>query len=98
MNQIAQTILEQLGNGRFIAMTGAKTFVYGERTLQFRIGRGATGGINCIRIELEGSDTYKVEFFKIRGLNCDLKKEINGLVAEDLQRVFTNETGFETRL
>jgi hypothetical protein len=30
---VANTILEQLGGGRFIAMTGAKSFVGGEDSL-----------------------------------------------------------------
>ena len=39
--QIADTILEQLGGGRFILMTGAKDFSFGEAgELNFRLTLG----------------------------------------------------------
>jgi len=62
--EIANTILRQLGGNKFVAMTGAKQFVAIENGLRFRIGRNATQ-TNMIRITLRGDDTYKMEFIRI---------------------------------
>jgi len=52
---VANTILEQLGGRKFIAMTGARNFVGDFSGLSFRLP-GAGGyckdSINCVKIEL----------------------------------------------
>jgi hypothetical protein len=97
--QIADTFLAQLGGNRFIAMTGAKMLTFGEKgELTFRIGSGATQGINCVKITLDADDTYTMTFYKIRGLKVTVVKEIDMVYAEDLRRVFTVTTGFRTSL
>lgn len=65
--QIANTILQQLGGNKFVAMTGAKQFVAIENGIRFRIGRNATR-TNMMRITLRGDDTYKMEFIYIKTL------------------------------
>jgi hypothetical protein len=53
---MSTTILEQLGGNRFVAMTGANTFVGDEqaRSLRFKISsRLATNGANLVRVTLE---------------------------------------------
>ena len=65
--EVANTILQQLGGNKFIVMTGAKQFVAIERGIRFRIGRNATR-TNMMRITLRGDDTYKMEFIYIRNL------------------------------
>lgn len=98
-NAIAQTILDQLGGNRFIAMTGAKNLVAGSNMLQFDIGRGAINKANKVRVTLQSSDTYMVEFFYLRGVNCrTIGSAINGVYADQLQNVFTKETGLDTHL
>lgn len=62
--EIANTILRQLGGNKFMVMTGAKQFVAIENGIRFRIGRNATQ-TNMIRITLRADDTYKMEFIKI---------------------------------
>src|SRR4051794_13969515 len=65
--RVAETILEQLGSRRFLAMTGAKSLVAGGRTLTFALPRGvARSGINKVRVTLDTSDTYTVEFCRMR--------------------------------
>ena len=98
MNIIADTILEQLGGMRFIAMTGMRQAAAGKAELQFKIPR--SNGINCVRIYLEPSDTYEVTFYDIkrRGLNVDIVERLTGIYADQLAEVFTAQTGLETRL
>lgn len=62
--QIANTILRQLGGNRFLVMTGAKQLVAIENGLRFRIGRNDSKA-NMVRIVLKADDTYKMEFIKI---------------------------------
>ena len=98
---VAFTILDQIGGQRrLVTMTGAKDFLVSEDSVQFAIGRGAKDGINKVVIKLNGWDTYDVTFYRVtkRGLNCKLVVEHNGIYAEDLQRVFTDATGFHLTL
>lgn len=97
-SQIAMTILEQLGGNRFMAMTGAKNLAFGDNgSLQFKIGRNA-GKITNVVIELGASDLYTVKFYKIRAAKCDLVKELDGVYADQLCKVFTSVTGMATSL
>ncbi len=77
MTTIAQTILAQLGGNRFVVMTGAKQLVDTGNGLQFSIGRGATNKANKVRVTLDTTDTYVVEFFYLRGLVCRTVGEAN---------------------
>ena len=93
--KIAYEILKQLGGNRFIAMTGAKNFgiTAGNNGIAFSIPR--TNRVKYVRITLNGLDTYDVEF-----LNTKLKliiKRIN-VYNDQLQAVFTAQTGLYTRL
>ncbi len=63
---VANTILAQLGGGgRLTAMIGATNFLGSANSLQFRFAAPATNGANSVRIVLDASDTYTVEFYKI---------------------------------
>jgi hypothetical protein len=85
---VAQTILEQLGGRQFILLTGAKDFVGGENFLQFRFGRG-----EGMRITLNGSDTYDVDHYVIRGMDVKDKGREEGLYCDMLQDMFERRTG-----
>lgn len=95
--QVAQTILEQLGGRKFIVMTGAKNFVGDEKMLMFSLPKNASGA-NKVRITLTPTDLYDIEFFKIRGTTVTLLDAIEEVYAESLQDIFTERTGFLTRL
>lgn len=100
-NGVANTILQQLGGRKFIVMTGAKDFLGNENSLMFGLPRTrdfVKNGINKVRITLEPRDTYKVEFFKLRGVNIKTVAETSGIYADVLQRTFTAYTGLDTRL
>lgn len=98
---VAKTILEQLGGGLFMAMTGAKNFTGSEYALNFRLP-GKPGfvrnGINHVRIELTPNDDYTVTFNHIRGINVTEISKYSGMYAEDLQSLFFSETGLEVKL
>lgn len=99
MNTTAQTILAQLGGNRFLAMTGAKCLVGGSNSLQFDIPRGAKNKANKVRITLDTTDTYLVEFFYLRGVVCRTVGEATrGIYGDRLAALFTEQTGFDTHL
>lgn len=94
----AQTILQQLGGNRFIAMTGAKSLVDTGNGLQMKLPRGASRGINCVVVTLNGSDLYDVQYLKVRGLNCTQVAQSNDVYAESLRMDFEASTGLYTSL
>lgn len=98
--QKANEVLQQLGGNRFIVMTGAKNFVYSEAEnfLSFKIGGGAKAGINFVKITLNSLDLYRVEFSKLRACNLKVVAEFDGVYCDTLQEIFTQTTGFRTRL
>jgi len=96
--QIADTILKQLGGGRFIAMTGAKnlSFASSPPGLHMSIGRGAKNGIKYLRVDYDrGSDTYTMKFLNKTGGTVREQPMVH---ADQLRRVFTSTTGFDTSL
>ena len=94
---VSQTILQQLGGNRFIAMTGAKNLVDHGNGLSFRIGRNCKG-VNYAEITLN-NDTYQMEFLQIcRQGTVKIIAELGSVYAEDLQQVFTMHTGMDTHL
>ncbi len=96
--QVANTILEQLGGNRFLAMTGAKQLVGMDNGLMFGLPRGAKDGINKVRITLTPDDFYTVEFFKIRGIDVRPVGECEMVYADTLRATFEKLTGLRTSL
>ena len=99
--QVAETILEQLGGHRFMAMTGARCFVGDWRALRFRLpgtGGFVRGGINFVRITLNDMDTYDVEFIRFRNLKTMIVARHDGIYADMICEVFESETGLRTSL
>lgn len=102
---IANTILSQLGGNRFIAMTGVKRHLLLaiKNGLQVKLPtRFAQKGINCVQIILDPSDTYTMKFIKLKKIKFDYSSEVisevNGVYWDQLQAVFTEETGLNTHL
>jgi hypothetical protein len=92
---VATTILNQLGGGRFVAMTGAKNFgiMSGERGIAFTIPTHK--GIRGVRIYLNSMDTYDIHFLN---RNFEVVKKCEGIYNDQLQEIFTRETGLYTSL
>ena len=102
---VANIILQQLGGGRFLAMTGAKNLTGSEDALSFALPRGLAKyekkAITHVRIVLTQNDTYHVEFLNITmrpALKRTVVVEHDDVYADDLQSIFTESTGLDTRL
>ncbi|UEB98687.1 hypothetical protein LIS66_27320 (plasmid) [Pseudomonas sp. HN2] len=97
--QVAATILDQLGARRFMVMTGARELVATSQGLQFKLPASfARAGVNMIRVELNAMDTYDVIAGRWARLDFKEKTRENGVYGEDLQRAFTRLTGLDTHL
>jgi hypothetical protein len=100
---VAHTILAQLGGNRFIAMTGAKSFLGDPHSLMFTLpGRLTKGGTNKVRITLQPNDTYSLQFLKLgsasTGYKTTLVDFMQDVHAEQLRQAFTRATGLDTAL
>ena len=95
----AETLLQQLGGRKFIAMTGAKDLMVDRenKSLHMKIGRNSKG-INHLKITYMPDDTYTMDFGRIRKLDYKVVRSISGVYAEALQDVFTEVTGMYTSL
>jgi hypothetical protein len=99
---VANTILEQLGGGRFRVMTGANNFIASDDyTLTFRLPgtkNFVKDRINVVRIKLEPTDTYTVAFSRLYGPTMTTIREVEDVGVENLREIFTSVTGLETSL
>jgi hypothetical protein len=106
---VADTILQQLGGKRFVAMTGAKNLVGGDNYLRFGLPGNAKDGINMVKITLNGNDLYDVSFMKMPRLtqkalmaetlpSPKVVTSSEDVFCDMLQEVFTRHTGLYTRL
>ena len=91
---IAQTIKSQLGDNKFVAMTGAKNFVDIGNGLQFDVA-----GKKMI-ISLNHDDTYRVQYGKLnrKTFVFEYMKDVPMVYADCLKAVFTMVTGLDTHL
>ena len=94
---VANTILEQLGGNQFLAMTGARNLLVGDRHLSFRVTH-AKNKANYVHIKLNGSDLYDVEFLNYRTNAIRTVSVHNNIYADQLRGVFERETGLLTML
>lgn len=95
--QIAKTILAQLGGNRFVAMTGAKNLIALPEGLSFKIGRNSKG-VSHVRVTLTPADDYTVEFLACRAGTIKTKAKAAGVYCDNLQSIFTANTGLYTSL
>jgi hypothetical protein len=96
-NAVANTILQQLGGNRFIAMTGAKNFVGTENALHFQLPNRK---INSVVVRLDATDTYTVMFNKRTNMGVNIKQVSSDTMvyADKLRAVFEKHTGLYTSL
>ena len=109
----ANIIYQQLGGGRFTAMTGARNFVAIENGLVFYIGRNASKA-NKVKITVNALDLYDVEFIKYTPYSFKISRDgksfketqeksetvakLEGYYSDMLQDGFTSVTGMYTHL
>ena len=89
---IAQTIIDQIGGSRFIAMTGANTFCAFPDGVSFMIPRNKSGANRCM-ITLTDDDLYDVEFGRLIAMKYKIKETHSGIFFDMLGEVFTRTTG-----
>ena len=99
--QIAVTILKQLGGKQFEILTGAENFAVatddkGNKGLSFTIPR--SNNIRGIQIYLNGLDLYNMNFIKIHGDKFEVLHSLENVYCDQLQEIFTEKTGLHTRL
>lgn len=92
---VAQTILAQLGGRTFLAMTGAKDLVGDEKSLMMKL-RPNQSKANKLRITLNDNDLYDLEFMRLRKFEMKPICKHENIHVEDLQRTFTQVTGYDT--
>lgn len=97
--EIAATILEQLGGRRFQVMTGTKNFIAIENGVSMKLTRNSAGA-QYLKITLNSMDTYDMIFFKVNSKTLDRTtiKEYNNVYDDMLQDLFTDVTGLNTHL
>lgn len=98
-HEVAETILAQLGGLRRLnVMLGVKY----ANTLQNGLSLGFTaqgeGQINQIDILLEPSDTYRIEFYRVRGGRAVLKETYVAIYADSLKEAIKRATGLNLSL
>lgn len=98
----SEILLQQLGGGAFLAMTGSRDFVYDDaaRTLTFKVGKNDRK-VTHVRITVEPSDTYRVEFLRVvtrGGYRVDTLRDESLVFVDALRRVFTAGTGLDVSL
>lgn len=93
--EIAQNILDQLGNNQFLVMTGAKDLVVGETNdwagfFQFRIS-----GNRTVQVGLLNNDTYEIKVIKLNKKTFEFKTLANAkdVMVSELRDTFTRITG-----
>ena len=90
--QIALNIGNQLGGlGRLKAMTGANNFVAHEDGLSFKFKSCKRS--NYCKVTLDPSDTYTVEFGKIRKFEYKVTEKLEGVYCDMLMDIFEGHTG-----
>lgn len=95
---ISKTILAQLGGNKFVAMTGAKSFVGSENSLTFRIGRNKTR-CNYVQVIYNfGKDLYEVRFGYVSVKGLKEYQKYDEVYADQLTEIFEGYTGLYTRL
>ena len=106
---VAQTILDQLGGGRFVAMTGSKNFVSDGNTLRMHLAKNASKA-NRLEITLNGLDLYDMRFYRYTAPRYSTRggefrvypekvtevKTYNDVYCDQLQELFTDVTGMYT--
>ena len=94
---VAEIILSQLGGRKFIVMTGAKNLLDHGSALSMRIP-SSKDKFNYVKITLDPSDTYTVEFGRVWGTSYRVIETMDGIYNDMLRDIFEERTGLFTSL
>lgn len=99
---IAKIILEQIGGGRFIAMTGSKVFIDLGNGLRMNLTRNRTSANRLDILLDEATDTYIMRFYRhsfskktFEVTTKDIARH-EGVYCDMLEEMFTSVTGLYT--
>lgn len=93
----AQTILAQMGGGRFMAMTGINRIVATDEGVRFHIPN-AKDRIKAVEIVLNPRDLYEMRWLKTNNRVSVQIAEDPDVYADQLVGFFESRTGLATRL
>ena len=93
----AETILQQLGGNKFMAMTGATCYSDNNGNTLITKFKGSRVA-NIMYITLNSLDTYDVKIAKFKGLDIKPVKEVAGAYDDMLRDIFESTTGLRTSL
>lgn len=97
--EVANTILTQLGRGNknaLAVMTGARNLMARNEArgaLSFRLPTRTANGCNFVKVTLEASDTYTVEFGRVWGHKYTVISTHNDIYCDVLADLFERQTG-----
>ena len=93
--EIAQTILAQLGGNKFQSMTGAKfSAIENGLAVSFKGSKKA----NMLSVTLDPSDTYTMKFGKLSGTSFKEVSNHEDVYDDQLVTIFEDVTGLRTKL
>ena len=93
----AETILNQLGGNKFVAMTGSKNFINTGKGLQMNLSKN-NAKAKFLRIELTEMDLYSMTFYSLnKEYKMETKKEVEAVYANQLNNIFEKVTGLITK-
>lgn len=74
-------------------MTGAYNFTAYPDGVRFQLKAKTKNGSNTIRVKLDPSDTYTVEFGTYRNKQLTVKETISDIYCDMLQNIIEQQTG-----
>ncbi len=98
-NQIAATILRQIGGKRFVVMTGSHDFINLGNGLRMSLSRNKTSANRLEIIYDAGADLYNMRFyrqsFSLKIFEVKIKdiKTYEGVYCDMLEDIFSDVTG-----
>ena len=97
--QVANTIMQQLGGNKFVAMTGAKRVTCFHNGVGFQLPNAAQG-INWVEITLNELDFYNVGFYTVTPaiIGKTAVKTVDDLDVEQMVDCFKDTTGLAISL
>lgn len=74
-------------------MIGAHSFTARPNGVSFCFKAKSKNGSNALRVTLDPSDTYTVEFLRVHGGKLTTKKVVSDVYCDQLTELFERETG-----
>ena len=97
-HEAATEILKQLGGNKFLVMTGSKNLSFDkDYSLNMRLTRNKLSA-QWLKIRLNGLDLYDFTFTKLVKNTLVTVKTVENVYNDQLQKVFTSNTGLYTHL